>query len=77
MNTRLERFAGDKHSSLLGPFVSNKENKVNMGPRAQFTTLHFLLNLRKGPISHTVTTLKRLSSDKHSSLLGPFVSYKK
>jgi len=77
MFTMWERLAGDKHSSLLGLFVSSKENKVNMGPVTEFTTLHFLLNVRKGPISQTVTTLKRLSSDKHSSLLGPFVSYKK
>jgi hypothetical protein len=26
--TRLERLAADKHSSLLSPFVSYKENKV-------------------------------------------------
>ncbi len=26
--TRLEKFARDKHSSLVGPFVSYKENKV-------------------------------------------------
>ncbi len=32
---------------LLGPFISNKENKVvvNTAPGAVFTTLHFLLNL--------------------------------
>ncbi len=27
-STRLERLAGDKHSSLMGPFISNKENEV-------------------------------------------------
>jgi hypothetical protein len=26
--TRLERLAGDKHSSLLGPLVSYEENEV-------------------------------------------------
>ncbi len=32
-----------------------------------------------GPVSYsdTLTSLERLRSDKHSSLLGPFVSYKK
>jgi hypothetical protein len=27
-NTRLERLAMDRHSSLLSPFISYKENKV-------------------------------------------------
>jgi hypothetical protein len=41
-----------------------------------FKTLHFLLKLMNGsnmPVLH-YTRLKKLFSDKHSSLLGTFVS---
>ena len=53
-----------------------KKSVVNMAPSTVSTTLHFLLNLRMGSISYSVTlySAKRLSSDKHSSLLGALVS---
>jgi hypothetical protein len=48
-----------------------------MAPGTIFTTLHFLLNLQIGPISNIKLGCKGLTRDKHSSLLDPFVSYKK
>ncbi len=76
----MERFAKAKHSSLFGSFVSLEENKVlwiQPAPGAVFTTLHFLCNLQKGPVSYSVlyTRLERLGKDKHSSLMGPFITY--
>jgi hypothetical protein len=35
--TRLEKLAKDKHSSLMGPFVSYKESAVNIPPEVAFT----------------------------------------
>jgi hypothetical protein len=42
-----------------------------------FTTLNFLHNLSMYPITRALdyTRSERLASDKHSSLLGPFISY--
>jgi hypothetical protein len=42
------------------------------------TTHHFLCSLQMGPPSQSVTLqrLVRLDSDSHSSLFGPFISYK-
>ncbi len=59
--------------------LSRKQRVLNTAPGTVLTTLHFLLNLQKGPISYSVTLrqTKRLSSDKHSSLMGAFISYKK
>ncbi len=47
-----ENLASDKHSSLLGAFVSYEETKVfmNAAPGTVFTTLHFLGNSQMGPI---------------------------
>jgi hypothetical protein len=50
--TWLERPSRYKHSSLLGPFISYKEN---MTPRTIFPTLHFLCNLQMGPLCYSVT----------------------
>jgi hypothetical protein len=77
-NTRLEILAKDKHSSLLEPFVSYKENE-NMDPGVILTTLHFLYNLQIGPKARVLhyTKLEILARDKHSSLLEPFISYAK
>ncbi len=74
------------HSSLLDLFVNYEENKVLWIPSVIFTTLHFLCNLRIGPISscditlfyyHMLcyTRLEMLARDECSSLLGPFISY--
>ncbi len=54
--TLLERLASDRHSSLSAPFVSCEENEVvNMEPVAVYSTLYFLCDLWKGPISLNVT----------------------
>jgi hypothetical protein len=65
--------------------ISNRQYSIQhtvcsiqyVAPRTIFTTVHFLLNLRMGPTSYSVTLhyAKRLSNDKYSSLLGAFVSY--
>ncbi len=43
----------------------------------EILTLRFLCNLRMGPKSYSETLLQaeRLARDKHSSLLGPFITY--
>ena len=50
---------------------------MNTTPGTLFTKLHFLRKLRISPISYVLlyTRLERLATDKHSSLLDPFVSY--
>jgi hypothetical protein len=45
-----------------------------MGPGAVFTTIVFLCNLRNGTVSKSV--MLNLAMEKHSRLLGKFVSYK-
>jgi hypothetical protein len=57
--------------------LRRKCSVVNTVPVAVFTSLHFLHNLQMGAMSRVLhyTWLKRLARDKHSSLLGPFVSY--
>jgi len=51
--TKLKRLVGDKHSNVIGLFVSDEENDliVNATTDAVFTTFHFLHNLYIGPIS--------------------------
>ncbi len=46
-------------------------------PETIFTTLHFLHKLQMGSISYSYITLgwKMFARDKHSSLVGPFISY--
>ncbi len=46
-----------------------------MHPGTIFRMLHFLRNLIMSPISKGYTRLERLGSDKHSSIMCPFVSY--
>ncbi len=57
---RLERLARDKHSSLLGSFVSYKQNDVfwmwSLG-LIVFSKLYFRLNLRMGPLNKWFITL--------------------
>ncbi len=70
----------EMHSSLLEPFISYEENQVvDMDSGTLFTTLHYLHNLPMSPISERLlhyTKPERLArADKHSSLLGPFLSY--
>jgi hypothetical protein len=72
--TRLKRHASDKHSSLLGPFVSELWKMKHFEYRNHNSS--FFSSLTNG--SHKLvlhyTRLERIASDKHSSLLGPFVS---
>jgi hypothetical protein len=68
-----KRLSSEKHSDLLGKFVSFKENEpVNMDPGSLFTTLHILLNLYMSP---TLYYDKKAFQKKHSSLLGTFASF--
>jgi len=57
-------------------FVS--ESFITLGPATVFTTLHALLNLRMGPITHNVIThyAERLWNDKHAGLPGMFESWR-
>jgi hypothetical protein len=67
----------DTHSCLLDPFVSYKENVVNMEPYSQhfvfFVTYEWTWEARV----LQNTTLERLAREKHSSLFRPFVIYEK
>jgi hypothetical protein len=78
--TRLKRLARDKHSSLLGPFITYEENKVlqirTQGPYSQHVIFSASNKWAQLAIVLHYTWLKRLARDKHSSLLGPFVIYK-
>jgi len=51
--TRLKKPVGDKHSIVMGSFVSGEENEliVNATIDAVLSTFHFLHNLYIGPIS--------------------------
>jgi hypothetical protein len=76
--TRLERHFCDKHSSLLGEFVSYKENEV-MWIRS-LVTIYFISFVtyqwaQKATAVHNIR-LEKLYCDKLSSLLEEFVSYK-
>ncbi len=52
---KLERPSKNKHSSLLGQFISYKEKSaVNMASGAVFTTLYFLLNFQIGSMNWSV-----------------------
>ncbi len=42
--TRLERLVRDKHSSLLGPFVSYEDNEVRKWPL--FNYVHYICKLK-------------------------------
>ncbi len=61
----LERFARDKHSSLLSQLISYKENDV-----AVFTTLYFLCNEY-----NKLDYAGKAGQRKNSCLLGQFKSY--
>ncbi len=76
--TSLKRFRSDKNSSVLGPIC--KLQKIKCFKYYPCGCIHNnLCNLWMGPVrySDTLTSLERLRSDKHSSLLGPFENYKK
>ncbi len=58
--------------------LQRKSIVVNMTPGTVFATLHFLLDLQMGPITYSVALHKtgKACRDKHSRVLGSFVSYK-
>jgi hypothetical protein len=77
--TRLERLARDKHSSLLGPFVSYEENEVLWIWLQVSYSQHFIFLVtyhwtQQAIVLH-YTRLKWLARDKRSCLLDPFVGY--
>ncbi len=69
------------HSSLLGPFVSYKENEVLwIQPQVTvFTTLYFLLNLEWAQKARVLVHSKPFQSSVmlYSNLLSLFLSCKK
>jgi hypothetical protein len=79
VHTRLERLACDKNSSLLGKFMSYKENEVLWMWILETYSQHFIFFVAykwaQQARVYNYTRLERLSSDKNSSLLGQFMSY--
>jgi hypothetical protein len=66
---RLERLAMDKDSSLLGPFVSYRENYVLWIQLLGLYLQHFIFFLTYEWAEYT--RLERLARDKNPNLLGP------
>ncbi len=78
--SRLERLAKDKHSSLLGSFVSYNEIEELWIRPLWHCLQHFIFFIaykytQQAKALH-YSKLERLTKDKHSGLLGVFVSYK-
>ncbi len=76
--TRLERAARDKNSSLLRTFINYSCKKFyDYGPRGQFNKTFFVRDLQIFVLSQSVcqTRLENLTNDKHSSLLQKYVIY--
>ncbi len=68
--------AMDKHSSLLGQFISCTSCKKMK--YCEYGSHQFICSSRMGPINQSVTIhlLEIIVRNKHSSLLGPFTSWK-
>ncbi len=67
----------DKHASLLW-YGNNYNCRKFYDPGTAFTTIYFIITyewVHRVRVLH-YTRLERLDWDKHSSLLGPFVSYR-
>ncbi len=77
--TRLKKFARDKHSSLLRPFMSYEENIVLsiwlQGSYSQQFIFFITFKWAQKARVLQYTMLERLFKEKHSSLLSPFMSY--
>ncbi len=72
--TRFKRWAKDKPSSLLGPFISYEKDKFSdFYPRVHIFIVTFEWAQEATVLQYT--RLERRARDKHSSLLGPIVSY--
>jgi hypothetical protein len=62
---------------IVSPNMLNASDTISlMIPEIVFKTLNFLFNLRMGPVSYIVALpgSERLANDKHSILLGLFIS---
>jgi hypothetical protein len=76
----LEKFARDKHVSLLEAFVNHGRNvrpkpqQFTPKPGAYLEVEHFKESGRYMFFSQTFTKLEMLARDKHSSALSKFVS---
>ncbi len=75
---RLERLARNKLSCSLEPFLSYEENKgFGIRPLESYSQAFFFVTYKwvkyAGVLNHG--TLKKLTMDKHSSLLDPSLSY--
>jgi hypothetical protein len=79
-DTWLERFARDKHSNLLDPFLSYEENEGLLIQTLEPYSQHFIFFLTYEYFQQArvldYTRPEKLTSDKHSNLLRPFVSNK-
>jgi hypothetical protein len=77
--TRITRLHSVKHFSLFGAFKSYEEIDVSGDTVtwAIFTTLMFFLTYEWAQKARTLhyTRIKRLPSDKHSSLFRTFIRY--
>jgi hypothetical protein len=73
--TKQKRFPSDKHSSLFCKL--QKMRSCEYGPWGHIHDTNFLCNLQIGPKARVLhyTKIKRLPSDKHSSLFGTFINY--
>ncbi len=75
-----ERLVTEKHTKLLGPFISNKENSV-LRIWLLGLYLHHLIFFVTYEWAQQARVLQytwpeRVASEKHTKLLGPFISYK-
>jgi hypothetical protein len=76
--TRLERLARDKHSSLFQKFVTYGRKKISkIGTKAQCYRTFFVRNLQIFVISSSVCPWQAIQakSNKHSSLVQKIVTY--
>ncbi len=75
----MERLAKDKHSSLLGSFLSYKENEMLQiclqGLYSQNLIFSVCCEWAQYIWVLYQNKLERLARDKHTSLLGSFLSY--
>jgi hypothetical protein len=78
-NAWLQRFARVKHTSLVGPLISYKENELLRILNQMLYLQHLLISISykwtQDAIVLHYNWLPRLVRDKPLSILDPFVSY--
>jgi len=78
--TRSERFDRDKHSNLLSPFVTYKDDELLLiqfhGLYSQYLIFFVTYKCAQEARAFVSGKLFQWSVMKHTSLLGPFISYK-